>query len=115
MASSAVGVEDLLSGSDISGESGGDGNSGSDGGTGNGGLDGLLFIVKKSIKCSVRYRSIQYILCQSHQHLPGRFELHSIIYQVAQLTEGTSTLGAVKALAEAIRAAMIVYFILDSC
>jgi len=32
---------------------------------------------------------------------------------VAQLTEGTSTLGAVKAVAEAIRAAMIVYFILN--
>jgi len=50
VSSSGVGVEDLFSGSNISGESGGDGNTGSDGGTGNGGLDGLLFIVKKSIK-----------------------------------------------------------------
>jgi hypothetical protein len=44
VACSAVGVEDLFSGSDISGESGGDGNSGGHGGTGNGGLD-ILFIV----------------------------------------------------------------------
>jgi hypothetical protein len=36
-----VGVEDLLSGSNISSEGGRDGNSGGDSGTGNGGLDGL--------------------------------------------------------------------------
>lgn len=41
VAGSAVGVEDLFSGSNISSEGGGDGNSGSDGGTGNGGLDSL--------------------------------------------------------------------------
>jgi hypothetical protein len=42
VASGAVGVEDLFSGSNISSEGGGDGNSSSDSGTGNGSLDGLL-------------------------------------------------------------------------
>jgi hypothetical protein len=41
VACGTVGVEDLLSGSNISGEGGRDGNTDSDCGTGNGGLDGL--------------------------------------------------------------------------
>jgi hypothetical protein len=104
MARGAVGVEDLFSGSNITGEGGGDGDSDSYGGTGDGCLDGLRFLIVRGYGHEDFVSRKWNVFTNTQQKLKFPFQ--------KKLTAGTSKcLGTVHADAEAIRAATMVSFI----